>query len=224
MFKKRAVIFLIAGIIAICAAAYICKDYIAIYAVSKKYNLEISYKGLKRLSLDKVEFRDLKIVEKKTGLGLFSKNAAITFDKKTSFDFRDVGFVGSPKGAAPAYDNIIELSAMPFNSRWTYKEISGSVSESSEGLTIDNFMATGDDVKLTFTGTVHHDDTVNADIIIYFSDKLTRKIPKSLSTIALTGEKGGWTSLTVTVKGDYRKPSIQVSSKLFRLSIKEVVR
>ena len=64
MFKKRAVIFLIAGIIAICAAAYICKDYIAIYAVSKKYNLEISYKGLKRLSLDKVEFRDLKIVEK----------------------------------------------------------------------------------------------------------------------------------------------------------------
>ena len=224
IFKKRIVIFLTAAIMAIGALAYLCKDYIAIYAISKKYNLEISYKELKRLSPGKMEFKDLKVVEKKTALGLFSRGATITLDKKVGFDLRDVGFVGSPKSAAPSYDNIMELSAMPFNSRWTYKEISGKISQSPEGLNVDNFMATGDDIKLSFTGVIYHDNAVNADIVIYFSDRLTKKIPRELSMVVLRDEKDGWMSLTVAVKGDYRKPSIQVSSKLFRLNIKEVVR
>jgi hypothetical protein len=86
-------------------------------------------------------------------------------------------------------------------------------------VTIKDFLAKSDLMKLSFNGDIRRDNTIKSDIVIYFSDELTRKIPPELTKLVLTQEDPGWKSLSVKLEGNYTMPTIQVSSKLFRLNI-----
>jgi hypothetical protein len=74
-------------------------------------------------------------------------------------------------------------------------------------------------MKLAFNGSMRKDNTIKSDIVIYFADELTGKIPSELTNLVLTQEESGWKSLSVKLEGNYTMPTIQVSSKLFRLNI-----
>ncbi len=72
---------------------------------------------------------------------------------------------------------------------------------------------------MVLKGTLKNCTTIKSEVTIYFADKLTGKIPPELTNLVLKGEDGGWKSLSVQLDGDYSKPSIQVSGRLFRLNI-----
>ena len=80
-------------------------------------------------------------------------------------------------------------------------------------------MAIGDEIKLSIKGTVSDENIINTDITIYFSDKVTGRVPEELSRVLMRDEDGGWKSLAVNLKGNYNTPSIEVAGKLFRLKI-----
>ena len=212
-------------ILSLSAVFFYARIAVAIFAASNK--IDISYRGLRARSLVDFEFTDLRAVRKNGGPGLASSNARFKLilsapgAKGVTIDFilKKVNFI-TPGGSKEAsYNNIDGLIAMPFSTLFNYREISGKITQSPDGLYIDGLKATGDSMKLSFTGLITRDNNIKADIGIFFEPKLAEKIPPELASMVLSNSDGGWRSLNVKLEGDLTKPSIQVTSKLFRLNI-----
>ncbi len=210
--------------------AYISIGRVALYFIAKTHNLDISYAGYSHELFKRFSFKDLKISDKKIGMGFVSRHATIRpiwsyrspKDISADFSLSDVRLVRDRDEAQEAYDSLEGLVSVPFASRWRYREISGKMSISETGMHIKELNAVSDEIKLAFTGTIYRDNRIDSDIVIYFSQNLVNKIPEELSKVVLTEEGDGWKSLSVHLGGDLHAPSIQISGRLFRLNIRNI--
>jgi len=215
------------------AALYFISGRAAVYILARACGLDIGYERLELASFDEFIFDGLKVIDKERGIGLASKHAVIrpswrpsSFkDLTIGFVLTEVRFVKQEAEKDDAFDKVSELIAIPFKSRWAYKRISGSIQPSAEKIIAKDLIAEGDDLKLSIKGSLDpKKNKVDSDLVIYFSQNLTSKIPEELAKALLVDEKDGWKSLSVRLTGDYSKPSIRVSGRLFRLNVKEVWR
>jgi hypothetical protein len=201
---------------------------IAMKAVAAASGYDVSYTGMKGKGLSSIDLKDLRLVDRKKGLGISAEDAAIRIAwdgldprKATlTFDLRKVHFIKeeAPR-REPTYDTVDGLVALPFCGGWIYEAISGSVRQSGGAVVIRDFMATSRDLKLSFNGDIGPNNKIRSEIVVYFADSLTSKIPEELTKVVLKNEGAGWKSLSVKLDGDYTMPSIQVTSKLFKLNI-----
>lgn len=218
-----AVIFITAAVV-----LYLYFDRLVVFFISNTQNLDISYRSMARASVDTINFKDLSVTDKKSGIGVFSKTGSIKpsvgFNSfKVGFDLQEVNFIRKKTKAATTYDSLTGLVAIPFNSNWKYERISGSVEKGKDKIEVTGLDAKSEDIRLSFNGTLYHDNNVKSEIKIYFSENLTKKIPDELSSVVLRQEGEGWKSLSVNLTGNFLSPAIQVSGKLFRLNIREKI-
>jgi hypothetical protein len=197
-------------------------------AFASSNNLDLRYGAIRNAGMGGMSFDNLSLVDKSRGIGISSRDAVIKFswngpdprNMKAGFDLKDVRFIKKTPDIKPAsYDTLDGLVALPFGMDMVYSEISGNVTSSGGDVTVSDFMAKSDMVKLALNGRMGRDNTIKSDIVIYFSNDLTNKIPRELTKLVLTNEDENWKSLSVKLEGNYKMPTIQVSSKLFRLSI-----
>jgi hypothetical protein len=196
--------------------------------LSKFYGINISYKSIEKDPLNGYLFENLKIMNKRLGMGFYSTKASLKLNKTTSlfksldidFKFRDVHFIRSaPEEVASSYDSLNKIVSMPFEGKWTYKDVSGTVEIFSNGLTLKNFAANGNEIRLSVSGDIFYNNTVDTDITIYFSSDVLKDIPPELSSVIMRDEPKEWKSFSVKTKGNIGSPALQVSGKLFRLNV-----
>lgn len=220
----------LAAIILTGIVLYLSIDRIIVNFAANKYGLDISYTTIRR-SAGEFVLGDLKIFDKRMGLGISSARALIRTewkglnikDTRVNFNLEHVRFVkrhGEKESAA--YDSLNGLVAVPFSGNWIYKTITGTVMPLTNGIGIKDFLATGDEIKLSVNGSVFYDNTLDLDTVIYFAIPITKKVPDDLSKVILRDEDTGWKSLAVKLSGNYKTPAIQISGRLFRLSIKSI--
>src|SRR3989338_3320446 len=115
--NKRLFKFIIIMLIAI-LAIYLFFDRLIILYFSATYNMDISYKNLNKPTFKEMVFNDLKILDKRTGLAMFSKNAKLKtlfiakrgFGLEAYFDLYDVSFANEkPNKDSGEYDIISKL-------------------------------------------------------------------------------------------------------------------
>lgn len=201
---------------------------LAVRLVAAHSGLDIKYERILRAAPDSVEFAGLRVMDPQKGLGLSSEEAAIKIswslpDPRNSsvrFDLQRVRFIKQAPDGGPQYDTLNGLVALPFSNDQLYDEISGRVKSAGGFISIADFMAKSSQLRLSFNGEVGPGNRIKSDILIFFADDLTSKIPPELTKLVLKDEEPGWKSLSVRVDGDYTMPSIQISSKLFRLNIR----
>ncbi len=216
--------------IVIITALFFYSDRIIIGMIlEKSYNLDIAYKKCSKNLSGEFDFDDLSIISRSTALGLTSKTALFKpyfAGKKIALDFslHGVSFMKRATSEPVRYDTLTALVSSPFNSKWNYTEIRGRLEPGKKSVKISSLEAISDEIKLSLKGTFFYNGIIDSDIIIYFASQVTEKIPPEFASVILTKEKDGWKSLSVRLAGDPNKPSIQVSSKLFRLSIKSALR
>ena len=228
MKSVKTMIFLFAGfLIASIATLIFFYKPVTVFIFARANHIDIEYKKLNAGGINEFVFEGLKAVGQKKGMGLYSSNARIKFifngldlrNTVANFTLKDVRFINKGIEKETSYSNIDGLVAIPFSSLWSYKEVSGKIGLIQDGICIKNFIATGDIIKFSFDGTLTRDQNINADIGVYFAEKLTGKIPPDLTNMVLKDEGVGWKSLKVKLEGDLAKPSISVTGKLFRLNI-----
>ena len=223
----KKIVLILAAFILVIAAVFFYFDRVLAGILEKRYNLDIIYKRCSKNFSGEMDFKDLSVTFKPSGLCLTSKTAALKpvfIGKKLALDFSLHDLVFTKRGASgpETYDTLSALVSSPFNSRWKYSELRGQLEPGEKSVKINNLNAISDQIKLSINGNLFYSGMIDSDIVIYFAGKLTEKIPPEFSKVILTNEKDGWKSLSVRLAGDPNKPSIQVSSKLFRLSIKAV--
>lgn len=172
----------------------------------------------------------ISLLEKAYGLNVSCKSAILTphFNSekdggfKIAIDLKDVRI--SKKGAvAGAYESLGALVSAPFDGSLKYREIKGIIRPRPGHILINDLVADGDDIKVFLKGTFFYkEDRVELNMVIHFSKDFTARIPKELSQTFLADSSRGGGTLSVNLKGSLKSPAIEVSSRLFRLSIREV--
>ena len=206
---------------------FLCIDRIAVAILVKRYNLDIAYKSCSKKLTGELIFKDLSVVSKYSGLGIASGSADIRpiFRNRhllIGFDLRDGSFIKKRGDEALRYDTLTAIVASPFNSKWRYRTIKGEVEPTAKDVKILGLEAVSDDIRLSMTGELAYNGAIKSDITIYFAASMLDKISPELANTVFTNRKDGWKSIAVRLSGDPNKPSIQVSSKSFRLSISPV--
>ena len=228
--RRYLLVILITG--AISFTVYLNFDRIALFAISKLYSQEVSYKHAARDPKAGMAFDGLKIINNKMGLGFFSQRATIkpSWGKNwlksalLDFKFKDVHFLKSRAAESKTtYDTLSQLIAMPFEGRWMYKEVSGLVEIFSNGITIKRFYADGKDMRLIVTGDVYYNNIVDVELTMHFSKEVLKEIPSELHSVIMKDEPNEWKSFSVKIKGNLSSPSIQITGKVFRLNFGTVV-
>jgi hypothetical protein len=218
--------------VAVIAAIYLNLDRIALFAASKLYSQDVSYKHLSKDPGAGWIFKDLRIINKKMGVGFFSQRATVKpawgADRFKSalldFKFKDVHFLKVAAGGNKAtYDTLSQLIAMPFEGRWMYKDVSGLVEIFSNGITIKRFSASGKEMRLIVTGDIYYNKIVDVDVTMYFAKDVLKEIPPELHSVLMQDEPDEWKSFSVKIKGDLSSPSVQVTGKVFRLNFGTVI-
>ena len=223
--KNRLIAITIFTIVIVAAVFH--SGHIVIYAISRMHHLEISYSKLENKAFRELVLTDLEVIDGKLGMGLVSEYAIFKPKWKrilagaveSDFHLSGVRFVRNEPEGPGSYDTLSGLVYTPFASRWTYKDISGKINTFKRGIHIKDFVATSDNIRVSLAGDIYYDNSLNLDIMIYFSNRFVTKIPDVLSTVVLKEEDGEWKSLSVNLKGNYKRPSIEVSGALFRLNI-----
>ncbi len=209
---------------------YIFSAHIFIYTASKYNDFDVSYKNLKNHFYRELVFTDLKVIKNENAIGISSKRAYIEpvfgagfiWPAAIKINLRDVSFVTGDSGQKAQYGDLDQLISAPFKSHWIYKEISGEVIPIKGGIRVKDLVARSDDIRLSFTGDIYYNNIIDVSTTIYFSNRLTAKIPDIMLNTVLKDENDGWKSLSVNLKGDYSSPSIQVTGKQFKLNIRSV--
>ena len=227
----KKIILAVSAVIAIAAIAVILTyDRIVIYFIAKQYNLSMSYSGVKNANFRELIFTDLKAIDKKTGSGLFARQAKLwpsigiqTSDSKAlTFELKDVHFIPSKKDTGKNRDYLTDLVSMPFNEKWVYKELYGDIVEFEKGIFVKKLVATSDTIRLSMNGYLYKNNNIDANIIISFSKTLLNELPEDVSGAILKDEPGDWKSFSAHLAGNLKKPSIEITGKLFRLNIRQV--
>ena len=212
---------------AIIMITYLNFDRIALFAVSKLYSIEISYKGMTRDPKFGFVFEDIRALNKKIGIGFFSQRATVKpiwganmlKSVKLDFNFKDVHFLKNRTDVnKTSYDTLSQLVSVPFEGRWMYKEVSGFVEIFSNGITIKRFSADGKEMRLIVAGDLYYNNMIDLDVTIYFSKEVLKEIPPELHSVIMRDEPNEWKSFSVKIKGDLNSPSVQVTGKAFRLN------
>jgi len=229
--KKRTLFAVIsAAVLGAALILYLLSGRIYLYVFSRTHNLDISCSKITNISFGHFEVTDLMMRDRASGFSISSKASSMLFrirdirlkDVTIDFRFKDVRFGKKGGKENLIYSSLTGLVAIPFDSRWQYNEMSGKIKTMKGGSEIKDFSAAGKDIKLSIKGTVLENDTINLDIIIYFGKELYDMIAPEVAGILLSKEENDWSSLSVHLEGDYKTPSIQLSSKLFRLNIKAI--
>lgn len=229
---KLKILIICIMVLALAFTVYLSFDKIVIYTLSKFYGINISYTALINDKASGYSFENLKIFNKRMGLGFFSARAKLKVNKTTSFlksldidfKFKDVHFIRNrSEESKTMYDSLNKVVAIPFEGRWTYKDVCGTIEIFSNGLTLKNLVASGSQIRLSLSGDVYYDNKVDADITIYFSKDVLKDIPQELHSVVMRDEPQEWKSFSVKMQGDYRKPSLQITGKLFRLNVGTMV-
>lgn len=223
----KPIIIIFAVLVIASAALFYYADVIAVRVLERSYGLDISYENCSQKSLSGFIFNGLSVQSRKTGLGFRSGVAAIkprfvSGEVAIGFDLTDVIFTRKKESAPGGYDTLTALVSAPFENKYTYKNIRGLIETAKGGVKVTGLEAVGSDIKLSLNGALSPRGTIDSDIVIYFAETLTNKMPPEIAGTLLTNAGSGWSRLSVHLSGDPAKPSIQVSSKSFRLSIKAV--
>lgn len=200
---------------------------IAVFIFAGSNNIDISYKQVTACGIKEFKFKDLKVSWPHQGVGLSASGAGIKlipggsppFGVATDFILNDVQFIKKGAGKEISFNNIDDLIAAPFSGLLRYRTVSGKIGAVKDGIELKDFLASGDEVRFSFNGTLVDNSVIDAAVTIYFAKDLAGRIPPELANMALKDEADGWKSLALKLEGDLSKPSIQVTGRLFRLNI-----
>ena len=209
---------------------YLMYGRVLIYLIGETNGLDVSYEALRTSGLHDFSFAGLSVTDRRSGLGIFSKNAQAAASLR-GHDFKqvslrlnleEVSFIHRSTETVSSYDNLAGLVALPFKGNWVYNYISGNIELSDGMVRLDKISAVSNDIRLAVSGNISKNKNIDIAIKIEFSDNVARRMPEELTNAVLSEEGAGWKSLSVRLTGNFSKPAMQVSGKLFRLNIREV--
>jgi len=229
--RRRIIIIFTALLVTAAVIAYFAPRAV-IAVVSARHGLATTYRDLQVLDLRTFRCKDLKVLDKKKGVGIVANDARVRIDALSpragmsafTFEMSRVRFTAKAQGRGNHDDTLLGIVMTPFKSKWRYKTIRGSIVNTPEGTMLKDCSASGDEIELAISGRLLSNETIDADIAVAFSPDTAETMPDMVSQMVFKERPDGWRSFSARLTGDARTPSIQMTGNLFRLNIGAVTR
>ncbi len=122
-------------------------------------------------------------------------------------------------GRASLLDLIVDLLNIDLLKGIEFTDVEGTFYVGKEDTITQKLKGTGEDFKFDLDGITGKDNSINLRVKLLLNDTLTELIPEEMQKGLLEKEEGGWSSVTMGMTGNYKKPSLRVINKLFRINI-----
>lgn len=194
-----------------------------VYALEKRFNADIDVASMRVRPLCSLSAEEIKITSK-DGPAVIIKKGAFTYSLLDLFtaqrlgincEFKDVTIYGK----ASILDLITDLLNMEIPEDIKFSEIRGSFFIGMEDTITKDLTGTSEEIRFNADGVTGKDNSINLRIHLLLNDSLSASIPKEIRNALLEKEDGPWASFSVLITGDYKKPSLKLLNKLFRLDI-----
>ncbi|MBN1405098.1 MAG: hypothetical protein JW946_01100 [Candidatus Omnitrophica bacterium] len=220
----------ISTVTALCAllvCVIILKTPLAKYPVSfflsKALGMDVTLKSCTLLLPGNLAIKGAQI-KNRTGLrcaikeGLIKYNVLGILKNNTALDIslKNVNFSNAE---SKVIKGIIELFYITPIGLFEFNTVEGIVYIKPKELIIKDLKAKGSDVTFFANGTTKNDNQISYTVKLILSDNITSKIPEEIRSIFFKREQQ-YSIVELYINGNLKKPSIQFSTPLFKLSIK----
>jgi hypothetical protein len=142
---------------------------------------------------------------------LLFKKMDFTFDLKDVKLYQDVGLFDSVA-------DMLIIKAMP---DIEFNEIKGAIALRKNGIFIENLCAHNSKMKINGKGWIDNNGAVDGEVNFSFSKEVTDTIPDVVKITLLKNEDKDWMGIALKIKGNFKKPTLRISSDTLKLNIIE---
>lgn len=126
--------------------------------------------------------------------------------------YQDMGLLDSVAG-------MLAISAMP---DVEFDVIEGTFELHKNAIFIKDIYVHNDKIRIRGSGWMDNDGSLDCDVNFSFSKDVTDMIPDAVKVTLLRREKTrGWMGIDFKVKGNYKKPTLHITSDTLKLNIME---
>ena len=118
-------------------------------------------------------------------------------------------------------DSVADLLVIAIMPDVEFDEIKGILQLHKDGVFIKDFSAHNDKMRIRGGGRIDKNGSLDCDINFSFSRDITDKVPDPVKEAILREEGEGWMGIAFKARGNYKRPSLHISSEMIKLNIME---
>ena len=216
------------GALLICIIPIKCVGlaHILLLPIEKKLGRQIEFNASRIWLPGSVSLKEITVTDK-TGRLYYCKKADIKYNlsnllfkkKEFLFVFEEIKFYRNI-GLLNSIANMLVISKMP---NAEFQKINGALRLRDGGVYIKNIYAYNNSIRIKGEGCVDKDGALDCDMNFSFCKDITDKIPGVVKATLLRNEGDGWMGMPIKTYGNYKKPSLRITTNGVQLNIKEAV-
>ncbi|PIU41298.1 MAG: hypothetical protein COS99_06275 [Candidatus Omnitrophica bacterium CG07_land_8_20_14_0_80_42_15] len=194
--------------------------------IEKSLNIDISFSS-KQVSLVKAwHFKDVKISSKAgyvvNAKDLFLYPPFFSVRKGEIYINCDAKELGFHKDM-PVIDSVFNLISLESFGNITFDDVKAKIALKQSKMDINNLEAVGKDIKIFGRNTTDiKGGAIDCNLKFLFSKNITDDIGDTVKVVLLKKEDDSWMGIDVEVKGDYKRPILNLKSDFLNLRIKGI--
>lgn len=118
-------------------------------------------------------------------------------------------------------DSIADMLAISKMPDVEFKEIKCILQLPKDAFFIKDIYAYNDKMRIRGGGWIDNNGSLDCEVNFSFSKDITDKIPDAIRVALLRREDGEWMGIVLKGRGNYKKPSLHISSDSIRLNVIE---
>ena len=192
------------------------------YALEKRLDAHIECESMRLQLFKSLDAEGIKATGK-GGIGILIKKGRFSYDLinlvtgRLKVDYTLQGITIS--GKASILDLITDLLSMEPIKDIKFRDISGVFFIGRNDTITQGMTGIGDYITFYVDGVTRKDGSINLRLRLLLNEKLTSSIPSEVRNFILTKEEGPWSSISIGIAGNYKKPSLRLLSESFHLDI-----
>ena len=198
--------------------------HIILSPIENKFRKKIEFNDPYIWIPGRIYLRDASIIDKggrlyycKTFNIRYNLIGLLSIKKEFSFNLSDIKLYQNV-GLLDSVANMLVISIMP---DVEFEEIKGVLQLRKDVVYIKDVYAYNEKMRIRGSGWINKDGLLNCDVNFSFSKDVTDMVPDAVKAVILKREGGGWMGIALKVGGNYKKPSLHITSETLKLNIIE---
>jgi len=193
-----------------------------LFPIEKRLNADIELGSLRVLLWRSIEAKRIEVAGN-GGFGLKAKSVRIEYDLASVVsgrlhircEFEGVSF---DKGSS-IIDSVSSALNIDSLSGATFESVTGDFFVGLDDTITQDLTLEGREIRIVANAMTDKKDSVRCLLTIFLREDLAGGIPESASDSIFKNNEGPWRSFSVGIMGDYKKPSISILTKRYKINL-----
>ncbi|MBN1872283.1 MAG: hypothetical protein JW800_06900 [Candidatus Omnitrophica bacterium] len=197
---------------------------ILLLPIERKYDIKIEFSKSTIMLSSNISMNNVSILDKNKQLYYigdteikYNATELLSAKKRASFNLKRLKVYNNVR----ILDSVAEILVISTLPQFEFDEIDCRAEFRRSSIYIDHLIARNNSMHVEGGGLIGKDGLLDCKLKFSFAKSVTDEIPDAIKKTLLTKEDGGWRSIKFDLTGNYKKPTLSISSSLLKLNIME---